>query len=323
VRIKIEILYFEGCPNHLPTAQLVRQVVAGLGLNAEVEEVELKNAEAAKEHRFLGSPSVQVNGVDIEPEARKRTDFGFSCRMYGASGVPLREWVESAIKEASRGPDCCRSDTETNQHNVSNPGSKGLWAVGVSVVSAVLASACCWLPLLLIGFGVSAGGVSAAFARVRPLFLGLCAVFLAAGFYLVYFRKAACAPDGTCAVPDPKFQRFNRAMLWFATVAVAVFVFFPSYAGFLLGERNPSEILAPANMTTRLLRIEGMTCEACASHLAAGLRTVPGVHGVSVDYSAGLATVVVDAASPPTDDVLLQAVEKVGYKAHFSTAGDE
>lgn len=98
----IRVLYFEGCPNHEPTLALIRQVVTELGLRAQVEPVRVKDAGDARRLRFLGSPSVHINGIDIEPEARTRADYAFGCRIYGASGVPPRELVESALKEASQ-----------------------------------------------------------------------------------------------------------------------------------------------------------------------------------------------------------------------------
>ncbi len=97
--MRIEVLYFKGCPNHRPTVDLVRTVVADLRLHAEIKEVEVRNTDDAKRLRFLGSPSVHINDVDIEPEARMRTDYPFGCRMYGASGVPPRALLEAALKE--------------------------------------------------------------------------------------------------------------------------------------------------------------------------------------------------------------------------------
>ena len=95
----IEILYFDGCPNHQPTLELTREVVAELGLEADIHEVLVETPEAATERRFLGSPSIRVNGRDIEPEARGQTDFALSCRMYGESGVPPRELLVAALEE--------------------------------------------------------------------------------------------------------------------------------------------------------------------------------------------------------------------------------
>jgi hypothetical protein len=95
----IEILYFEECPNHLPTVALVKEVVAKLGKEVRIEEVEVTSPEDAASKRFLGSPTVFVNGIDIDPRARQRTDYGFSCRMYdGMSGLPAEDLLIPALQ---------------------------------------------------------------------------------------------------------------------------------------------------------------------------------------------------------------------------------
>ncbi|NOT58030.1 MAG: DUF2703 domain-containing protein [Deltaproteobacteria bacterium] len=94
--MNIQVLYLEGCPNHPPTVALVRHVVADLGIETEVEELEVKDQEEAEHLRFLGSPTVLVNGVDIDPSARERTDYGMSCRIYDRLGVPSRELLVAA-----------------------------------------------------------------------------------------------------------------------------------------------------------------------------------------------------------------------------------
>ena len=77
----IEVLFFDGCPNHEPTMNLAREVLSELGLEAEIREVPVETPEDDETHRFVGSPTVRVNGRDIEPDARQRTDLAVSCRM--------------------------------------------------------------------------------------------------------------------------------------------------------------------------------------------------------------------------------------------------
>lgn len=97
----IEILYFDGCPNYEPTLDLAREVVGELGVGGEIREVRVETAEEAERKRFLGSPSVRVNGRDIEPGAEERTDFALGCRMYRSGGVPPKELLVEALREAS------------------------------------------------------------------------------------------------------------------------------------------------------------------------------------------------------------------------------
>ena len=98
--MKIQILYFQGCPNHRPAVDLAGEVVAALEVNATIEEVEVKGPEDAAQLRFLGSPTILVDGVDVEPAARSRTDFGFSCRTYNGGGLPSRDMVVASMEKA-------------------------------------------------------------------------------------------------------------------------------------------------------------------------------------------------------------------------------
>ena len=56
--------------------------------------------EAARE-RFLGSPTLRINGRDVEPGATERTDYGLKCRIYrtadGLSGLPAEDWILAAL----------------------------------------------------------------------------------------------------------------------------------------------------------------------------------------------------------------------------------
>ncbi len=107
--MRVQVLYFEGCPNHRPTVGLVQDVVSELGVAATVEEIEIREPDEAERLRFLGSPSVRVNDVDIEPSARGRTDFAFCCRTFNGQGIPPRALVEQAIlgRGLSTGDSCC------------------------------------------------------------------------------------------------------------------------------------------------------------------------------------------------------------------------
>ena len=97
--MKIEVLYFEGCPNSTPTLEMVKQVASELGVDAAITTVEVNDPDQAHRHRFFGSPSVQVHGIDADPAVRSRTDYAYGCRMYGSTGTPPREMIEAAIRE--------------------------------------------------------------------------------------------------------------------------------------------------------------------------------------------------------------------------------
>ncbi len=101
--MKVEILYFEGCPNHKPTVERVRLILKQLGMNAELAEIEVPDAEAAKAVGFLGSPTIRVNGLDIDSVSRISTQTGFACRCY-SGGLPSEDMIRAALCEAQGQP---------------------------------------------------------------------------------------------------------------------------------------------------------------------------------------------------------------------------
>ena len=97
----VEVLYFDGCPHHAATMDAVRQLAVELAIEAEIREVEVRGDEDAQRLRFLGSPTIRVNGADIEPSAHERADYALCCRLYGGSGVPSRDLLAAALRNAS------------------------------------------------------------------------------------------------------------------------------------------------------------------------------------------------------------------------------
>jgi hypothetical protein len=99
--VKIELLYFDGCPNHEALLPHLRELLGSRGVRVDVELVNIEDAGAAERARFLGSPTVRVNGRDVEPGANDRTDFGLKCRLYampdGLRGMPADEWVLATV----------------------------------------------------------------------------------------------------------------------------------------------------------------------------------------------------------------------------------
>ncbi len=74
--LKIQVLYLGGCCTHRSVVVMAQEVVKALDVNAEIEEVQVRSTVAAERLRFVGSPSVRVDRVDIEPSAGSRTDYG-------------------------------------------------------------------------------------------------------------------------------------------------------------------------------------------------------------------------------------------------------
>jgi hypothetical protein len=103
----IEILYFDGCPNHPAAVELLERVGRDLAVKLELRHIEVPDAEAARRQRFLGSPTIRVDGRDVEPGAEQRSDYAYGCRVYrtesGFSGQPDERWLRGDHRRA-RGP---------------------------------------------------------------------------------------------------------------------------------------------------------------------------------------------------------------------------
>lgn len=97
----VEILYFDGCPNHEPAHALVTRLARELSLEPELRLVRVADQEDAERLRFLGSPTIRVGGVDVDPETEERHDYALSCRVFrtkaGFSGQPDERWVREAL----------------------------------------------------------------------------------------------------------------------------------------------------------------------------------------------------------------------------------
>jgi hypothetical protein len=104
-RPQVEILYFDGCPNHEPARALIERVAAELRVEPAIQLVEVVDSDSAAELRFLGSPTIRVEGRDVEPGADVRYEFVLSCRVYrierGLAGQPDEAWIRAALAGAA------------------------------------------------------------------------------------------------------------------------------------------------------------------------------------------------------------------------------
>lgn len=105
--MRVEILSFAGCPNYRLARKAVERILAELGLDAEIQTVDVPDLETAQRLRFLGSPTVRVNGNDVEPDASARSDYTIGCRIFrtaeGLRGQPDARWIRAALLEAAGG----------------------------------------------------------------------------------------------------------------------------------------------------------------------------------------------------------------------------
>lgn len=189
----------------------------------------------------------------------------------------------------------------------------GVLAVGGSVLAAMLSSACCWLPLLLIAFGASAAGVAGFFEKWRIPFIGLAIALLAVGFFVMY-RPGADA-KACCQAGNSRLVRMNRAMLWVAAVFVGAMVLFPSYVSALMGTTvvASQDQAVSASSVTVIIPIEGMTCAGCEASVKQALSMVPGITVSDVSYQLARAVVTISNDNTLVREGLVKALSDAGF----------
>jgi len=99
---QVDLLYFRGCPSHEAFLPRLRSLLAGSGVAASLRLVEIRTDDEAQREHFVGSPTVRVDGIDVEPSAVARSGHGMQCRLYhtdaGISGTPTDDQVLAALQ---------------------------------------------------------------------------------------------------------------------------------------------------------------------------------------------------------------------------------
>ena len=104
--MSVELLWFEGCPNHAAAEAMLSEVLAAAGVTAPIERIEVIDEQTGRSLCFPGSPTIRIDGRDVDPSNDPCTceDCAPRCRLYatadGLRGLPERRWVEAAVRSA-------------------------------------------------------------------------------------------------------------------------------------------------------------------------------------------------------------------------------
>jgi hypothetical protein len=102
----VEVLYVRDCPNYAGALALVDRVRAELGIDAELRTRLIGDQAAAERARFPGSPTIRVDGRDVEPGSEPPAEISVACRLYRLehrlAGQPAERWVRDALLAAAR-----------------------------------------------------------------------------------------------------------------------------------------------------------------------------------------------------------------------------
>jgi hypothetical protein len=82
---------------------VLAEALQELGIDQPVHVINVLDDEDARSKRSLGSPTIRINGLDVDPLARESTDFAMKCRIYrfgdGIQGYPSKDMVVAALKD--------------------------------------------------------------------------------------------------------------------------------------------------------------------------------------------------------------------------------
>ena len=108
--VLVEFLYWDGCPSHPRALSDLRDALAEAGLDpSSIVIRHVDTDDDASAERFVGSPTIRIDGVDVQPLDQEPT--GLTCRVYTrrdgrVSPTPdpadLRQALDTALKMAGR-----------------------------------------------------------------------------------------------------------------------------------------------------------------------------------------------------------------------------
>jgi hypothetical protein len=105
--VQVSFLYYEECPSHDLALERLREVMDEEGIPGEVEVVKVETEERARELRFVGSPTIRVDGRDIDPPSDSR--YALTCRAYRLaddriSPLPSKDMIRRAFRSPAKSP---------------------------------------------------------------------------------------------------------------------------------------------------------------------------------------------------------------------------
>ena len=106
--MEIDFLYWESCPSHEDAYERLAAVLAEEGVQAQIRRVQVSTDEHAVAVRFPGSPTIRIEGQDLQPETAEQSPPALTCRLYvledgRPSPLPSREMIRRAVRATAAG----------------------------------------------------------------------------------------------------------------------------------------------------------------------------------------------------------------------------
>lgn len=97
----VELRWFQGCTNHPAARQMLKDVISEVAPGTPIHDVDATDPSVAGRMRFPGSPTIRIDGRDIDPTNTDHSDYTPRCRLYrtraGLQGLPERGWILDAL----------------------------------------------------------------------------------------------------------------------------------------------------------------------------------------------------------------------------------
>ena len=105
--MKIELLYFEGCPSYRVAEDRLREALAEANISDPIRMIEIRTEADAQRWKFPGSPTIRFDGID--PFEHGEAEYGLECRVYptpdGLRGWPTINMLRAALHNVARQQD--------------------------------------------------------------------------------------------------------------------------------------------------------------------------------------------------------------------------
>jgi len=98
----IEFLYWQDCPSHPQALERLQKVMAEVGDHSPIELIEVRTEDDAEHLSFPGSPTIRVDGNDVDPSGAQQMGIALTCRIYRLedgrfSPLPSEEMIRRAL----------------------------------------------------------------------------------------------------------------------------------------------------------------------------------------------------------------------------------
>ena len=114
--MKIQVLHIDDCPTMGLVEDMIKKVLDEFDVkDAEIEKIRVGSFAEAEDLKFLGSPTVRINGNDIEPDSHRRTEYEMAPRSYRVKGMmqdlPDIKWLKASVRKAK-----AEEDAQAEKH---------------------------------------------------------------------------------------------------------------------------------------------------------------------------------------------------------------